>query len=184
MVLFTMPPKPILAWFAGISNSRSDCCCSGCLCLSCSGSVWLGWSALVSTYWSSLATMLAPTDAALGKPMVTNQTVPAATLESLNVESGLNDGICGPILVILLGLAIGTQIEGDTVSHVIRVVAKEIGIGLAVGGALTGGAALLLRWGETHDSVSEDWTEVSAVALACACFAAAQRSVAAASLRI
>ena len=125
-------------------------------------------------YWSSLATMLAPTDAALGKPVVTNQTVPAATLESLNVESGLNDGICVPILVILLGLAVGIQIEGDTLSHVIRVVAKEIGIGLAVGGVLTGGAALLLRWAKTHESASEGWTEVPAVALAGACFAAAQ----------
>jgi NhaP-type Na+/H+ or K+/H+ antiporter len=148
------------------------------------GVAWLVCPGLNVLELALLATMLAPTDAALGKPVVTNQTVPAATLESLNVESGLNDGICVPILVILLGLAVGTQIEGDTVSHVIRVVAKEIGIGLAVGGALTGGAALLLRWAETHDSVSEDWTEVPAVALACACFAAAQRSAAAASLRI
>ena len=73
--------------------------------------------------------MLAPTDAALGKPVVTNPAVPAATRESLNVESGLNDGICVPVVVILLGLAVGTQIEGDPASHVARVVAEEIGIG-------------------------------------------------------
>ncbi|GAG96068.1 unnamed protein product, partial [marine sediment metagenome] len=35
-----------------------------------------------------LATMLAPTDAALGKAVVTNKTVPSNMRESLNVESG------------------------------------------------------------------------------------------------
>src|SRR5262245_56116831 len=44
-----------------------------------------------------LATMLAPTDAALGKAVVVNPAVPAPVREGLNVESGLNDGICVPI---------------------------------------------------------------------------------------
>ena len=43
-----------------------------------------------------LATMLAPTDAALGKAVVTNESVPINKRESLNIESGLNDGICVP----------------------------------------------------------------------------------------
>jgi len=47
-----------------------------------------------------LATMLAPTDAALGKAVVTNPAVPAALREGLNVESGLNDGICVPSRMI------------------------------------------------------------------------------------
>src|SRR6516225_2544117 len=64
-----------------------------------------------------LATMLAPTDAALGNPVVTNPTVPPVMREALNLESGLNDGICVPIVVLLLGLAIGTQIEGGTIGH-------------------------------------------------------------------
>ena len=60
-----------------------------------------------------LAAMLAPTDAALGKPVVANQAVPAVMREGLNLESGLNDGICVPIVVILLGRAVGTEIEGE-----------------------------------------------------------------------
>jgi NhaP-type Na+/H+ or K+/H+ antiporter len=47
-----------------------------------------------------LATMLAPTDAALGQAVVTNESVPDSVRESLNVESGLNDGICVPVLLI------------------------------------------------------------------------------------
>ena len=84
-----------------------------------------------------LAAMLAPTDAALGKPVVTNQAVPAVMREALNLESGLNDGICVPIVVLLIGLAVGIQIEGDKTVHAARVVIEEIGIGALIGTALT-----------------------------------------------
>jgi sodium/hydrogen antiporter len=47
--------------------------------------------------------------------------------ESLNLESGLNDGICVPIVVLLLGLAVGTQIEGEPMVHAARVMVEEIG---------------------------------------------------------
>jgi NhaP-type Na+/H+ or K+/H+ antiporter len=121
-----------------------------------------------------LAAMLAPTDAALGKPVVTNPMVPAAMREALNLESGLNDGICVPIVVLLLGLAVGTQIEGGTLAHVARVVVEAIGIGLIVGLALTWLTILMLRFAERRDWISEHWVEIPIVALAAACFAAAQ----------
>jgi hypothetical protein len=38
-----------------------------------------------------------------------------------------------PIVVILFGLAVGTEIEGRTVGHVIWVVVEEIGIGALIG---------------------------------------------------
>src|SRR5271170_1722337 len=93
-----------------------------------------------------LAAMLAPTDAALGKPVVTNPTVPGVMREALNIESGLNDGICVPVVVILLGLAVGTQVEAGTISHAVRVVAEAIGIGLVLGLVLAAGGQRLLRW--------------------------------------
>jgi NhaP-type Na+/H+ or K+/H+ antiporter len=121
-----------------------------------------------------LAAILAPTDAALGKPVVTSRAVPAPIREALNLESGLNDGLCVPIVVILLGLAVGTQIEGGTMMHMARVVTEEIGIGLAVGLAMTGCAVLMLRMADSHGWTSPHWLEVPVVALAAACFAAAQ----------
>jgi sodium/hydrogen antiporter len=121
-----------------------------------------------------VAAILAPTDAALGRPVVTNRAVPAPVRESLNVESGLNDGICVPVVVILLDLAVGTQNQGYSVAHMARVVAEEIGIGLAVGLALTGGATVLLRAAVKLDWVSEAWVEIPVVATAAACFAGAQ----------
>src|SRR5215472_9040780 len=121
-----------------------------------------------------LAAILAPTDAALGKPVVINPTVPPAMREALNLESGLNDGICVPIVVILLELAVGTQVEGATVGHVAWVVVEEIGIGLTVGLVLTWLTILMLRFAERHGWISEHWVEIPIVALAAACFAAAQ----------
>jgi NhaP-type Na+/H+ or K+/H+ antiporter len=121
-----------------------------------------------------LGAMLAPTDAALGKSVVANQAVPAVMREALNLESGLNDGICVPIVVILLELAVGTQIEGATIGHVAWVVVEQIGIGLIVGLVLTWLTTLMLRFAERHGWISEHWVEIPIVALAAACFAAAQ----------
>jgi NhaP-type Na+/H+ or K+/H+ antiporter len=121
-----------------------------------------------------LAAILAPTDAALGKPVVTNDAVRPAMREALNLESGLNDGICVPIVVLLIGLAVGTQIEGDTTVHVARVVVEEIGIGLIVGLAATWLTTVMLRFAERQGWISEHWVEIPIVALAAACFAAAQ----------
>lgn len=121
-----------------------------------------------------LATLLAPTDAALGKPVVTNRAVPAVMREALNLESGLNDGICVPLVVILLGLAVGTQIEGSTLLHVARVVVEEIGIGAVVGLGLTWLTRRMLQFSERRGWISEHWVEIPIVALAGLCFAAAQ----------
>ena len=71
-----------------------------------------------------LATLLAPTDAALGAPVVTNETVPAETREALNLESGLNDGICVPVVIILLDFAIGTEIKHSTIQRLAAVITR------------------------------------------------------------
>lgn len=128
----------------------------------------LGWIAI-----ALLATMLAPTDAALGKAVVTNPAVPAPLRESLNFESGLNDGICVPVLLVFLGLAIGMEIEGGTFGHALRVVVEQLGIGVAVGLGLTGPAAWLLKAAVSRDWITANWSQIPVVALAAACFALA-----------
>ncbi len=121
-----------------------------------------------------LATLLAPTDAALGAPVVTNTAVPATTREALNLESGLNDGICVPIIVILLELAVGTEVEGSTARHITMVVLEEIGIGLLVGVVLPAVAIAIFRRAGRFGWTSEHWLHIPIVALAVLCFTAAQ----------
>ena len=121
-----------------------------------------------------LATMLAPTDAALGKAVVTNEAVPDSVRQGLNVESGLNDGICVPILFVFLALASGKGGEGGPWQLAMELVAEEIGIGLAVGLALTTMAALLLRFAKGKGWLTHTWIQIPVVALALGCFAVAQ----------
>ncbi|MDJ0958807.1 MAG: cation:proton antiporter [Arenicellales bacterium] len=121
-----------------------------------------------------LATILAATDAALGKAVVTNKKVPARIREGLNVESGLNDGLCVPILFTFIALATGAQIEGGSTMLAVTLVAKEIGIGLAVGLGMTALGVWLIKMCDKRDWISEIWLQLTVVALAVSCFAIAQ----------
>ena len=121
-----------------------------------------------------LATMLAPTDAALGKAVVSNETVPNPVRQGLNVESGLNDGICVPILFLFLALATGKVDEGGHWQLAMKLVAEEIGIGLSVGLLLTVLSVGLLKFAKRRNWLTEIWIQIPLVALALACFAAAQ----------
>ena len=81
-----------------------------------------------------LAVVLAPTDAALGQAVVTEPRLPSRIRQGLNVESGLNDGICVPLLFIVLAIAEADAGEVGA-AHAVRLVVEEIGYGI-VGGVL------------------------------------------------
>ncbi len=110
-----------------------------------------------------LAVLLAPTDAALGQAVVTDPRLPSRIRQGLNVESGLNDGICVPLLFIVLAAA---DIESQIASghHAITIVAEEIGYGI-LGGA---GAGLLVaavvRIGRPRRLIAEAWLPLIPVA--------------------
>jgi len=120
-----------------------------------------------------LATMLAATDAALGKGVVTNKAVPARIREGLNVESGLNDGLCVPVLLVFLALATGAADDsGSTLA--LKLVAQEIGIGVAVAVVFSFMGVKLIVIAARHNWLTEVWEQIPVVALALACFATAQ----------
>jgi NhaP-type Na+/H+ or K+/H+ antiporter len=120
----------------------------------------LGWAEVLV-----LAIVLAPTDAALGLPVVTDMRLPSRVRQSLNVESGLNDGICVPLLFIALAIA---EAEENAIGggHAARIVAEEIGYGI-VGGVTAGIAgALVLRLASKHGLADEIWAKVIPVTAA------------------
>jgi NhaP-type Na+/H+ or K+/H+ antiporter len=121
-----------------------------------------------------LATMLAATDAALGKGVVTNKAVPARIREGLNMESGLNDGLCVPVLLVFLALATGSA--GDSGSSVLalKLVAQEIGIGLGVAVVFSLVGVKLISICRRRDWFTDVWIQIPVVTLALACFATAQ----------
>ena len=96
--------------------------------------------------WSEaliLGVLLAPTDAALGQAVVADKGVPSRIRQGLNVESGLNDGICVPILFIVLAIA-DAEAGGFSVGSALRLVFEAIGYGL-LGGVVAGAVTAFLR---------------------------------------
>lgn len=120
-----------------------------------------------------LATLLAPTDAALGKAVVSNPAVPAAVREGLNVESGLNDGICVPVLLVLIALHADLQAHAP-LSLAASLVIEELGIGALVGASLALLARQLLRLSQQHGWDLPIWSQLTLPGLALLSFALAQ----------
>ena len=104
-----------------------------------------------------LAVVLAATDAALGQQVVSDERLPASIRQGLNVESGLNDGLCVPALLIALAFA-DTEARTITASEAERVVAEAIGYGLLMG-AVAGLAAAVVqrRTTPSHDEEQAQW---------------------------
>jgi NhaP-type Na+/H+ or K+/H+ antiporter len=119
-----------------------------------------------------LGAILAPTDAALGLPIFNNPCVPVRIRRALNVESGLNDGIATPLVVLFTAMAVAEethQMGGWLLSAL-----SEIGIGVAVGIA----AGLLGGW-LFATAVKRGWTsttgeQIGNLALALCAFWAAR----------
>ena len=82
--------------------------------------------------WSAaaLATILAPTDAALGQAVVNSSRIPASIRQAINVESGLNDGICLPILLLFISLA---KEQSDTAVYWLTFTTEQIIFGTVIG---------------------------------------------------
>ncbi len=110
-----------------------------------------------------LSIVLAPTDAALGQAVVTDVRVPSRVRQGLNVESGLNDGICVPLL--LIAIAIASAEEGAIGNGAaVHLVVEELGYGCAGGVAAGFAAALVLRVGVPRGLVDAIWLQLVPVA--------------------
>ena len=97
---------------------------------------WLIFPALGLGSLIFLALVLAPTDAALGQAVINNTAVPVKVREALNVESGLNDGICLPAVFAVL-YYLGAKLGAPDSPNWIRFAAMQILLG-PVAGALIG----------------------------------------------
>jgi sodium/hydrogen antiporter len=110
-----------------------------------------------------LAVLLAPTDAALGQAVVTEPRLPSRIRQGLNVESGLNDGICVPLLLIALAAA---DVDDKVTSshHAVTIVAEEIGYGILGGAAAGLIAAAVVIVGHRREMISGAWLQVIPIA--------------------
>jgi len=120
-----------------------------------------------------LAALLAPTDAALGQPVVTNPRVPGPVRRSLVVEAGLNDGLAVPFA---FAFAAAGEILADetTVADGLVFLAQQVGLGTLVGIAVGFLGGWLLVWTTSRDWGTNASIQLAFVALAGVAFAAAE----------
>jgi NhaP-type Na+/H+ or K+/H+ antiporter len=120
-----------------------------------------------------LAILLAPTDAALGQAVVTEPGLPSRIRQGLNVESGLNDGICVPLLLIALAAA-DVEDNVTTSHHALSIVGEEIGYGL-LGGLVAGlAAAAVIAFAYRRNLIAASWLQVIPIATAGLAFGVAE----------
>jgi NhaP-type Na+/H+ or K+/H+ antiporter len=128
----------------------------------------LGWTEALL-----LAAILAPTDAALGQAVVSNPCVPLRIRQSLNVESGLNDGIALPVVLVVAALA-GARGGAADASEWIRFAALAVTLGPLVGGAVGFLGGRIVAWGTRSGWINDAFQRIAGLGLALLAFGAAE----------
>jgi NhaP-type Na+/H+ or K+/H+ antiporter len=103
------------------------------------------------------AAALAPTDAALGAPVVADPHVPMRIRRTLNVESGLNDGLVTPLVIFFLA---GAVAEAGSVHFSAASALADLAVGLLAGVAIGLGGGWLLVMARRRK-----WTTPTSVAI-------------------
>jgi NhaP-type Na+/H+ or K+/H+ antiporter len=86
------------------------------------------------TFWEAaiIGVVLAPTDAALGQMVVKNKGIPNRIREALEVESGLNDGLSVPFLLVFIAIGLSEESFSPT-GYFVQTALEQIGLGAIVG---------------------------------------------------
>jgi NhaP-type Na+/H+ or K+/H+ antiporter len=119
----------------------------------------------------ALAVLLAPTDAALGQTVVSDTRLPSVVRQGLNAESGLNDGICVPLLVAAVTFAELEQapsFDGEVLIDLVEELAIAISVGIAVAVVVAFVSKLSVRRGW----MEENWGLIVPLAATAAAYAA------------
>jgi sodium/hydrogen antiporter len=111
---------------------------------------------------------LAPTDAALGAGMMVNPAVPMRIRRLINVESGLNDGIATPfVLIALAGLGSSGHAAGVGPAEA----AAELALGVAIGAVVGGVGGYLVKVASDRGWVAGSFAGSAVLALAICAYA-------------
>jgi NhaP-type Na+/H+ or K+/H+ antiporter len=133
------------------------------------GIVAVATHALTDLGWTEsllLGALLAPTDPVLSSSVVTNPRVPRIIRHSLNLESGMNDGLALPAVLAFLAVAVG---EDDFVWW--KFVLQDVTLGFAFGAAMGFLAAALMPRGRGYErSIPDHQKSLYALGLAFATY--------------
>lgn len=117
-----------------------------------------------------LGAILAPTDAALGQAVVSSKKIPERIRQSLNVESGLNDGIVLPLVMLF---AVLSSVNAESVQNWLVYWMLQVTLGPLVGIVVGLGGGYLLKVSRKAGWLDENFQRLSGVALALLAWAGA-----------
>ena len=121
-----------------------------------------------------IALMLAPTDAALGQAVIKSPDVPLNIRESVSIESGLNDGIVLPPIIVAMAIVTdGTQVLDGT-NNWLAFMAKQLILGPIIGGLVGLAGGFLVDKAASNGWMEGAFQRLSAISLALMAYAAAE----------
>jgi NhaP-type Na+/H+ or K+/H+ antiporter len=117
-------------------------------------------------FWEAaiLGVILAPTDASLGQSVVSNPKVPVRIRQTLNIESGLNDGIALPFLLLAIAMADSEVLFHNPFDFLLNVVVQIL-LGIAAGLVIGFFGTRFTQWGQRSGWMSRNYQRISSLAL-------------------
>ena len=123
---------------------------------------------------AALGAILAPTDAALGQAVVSAPSVPLRIRQALNVESGLNDGIALPVVLIFAALGSMGGGEGRSAADWVQFAALQVTLGPVAGVTVAWFGGRLVTWSDSRGWMDGRFARLAGIALALLSFASAE----------
>jgi sodium/hydrogen antiporter len=121
-----------------------------------------------------MALILSPTDAALGLAVVTSKAVPEKIRQTINVESGLNDGIALPPILICIAVLAQSHESGSGLTYWLLFTLKQFIFGPAIGGMVGIIGGKLIDWASKKDWMNSTFQRLSSLSIALMAFSMAE----------
>jgi len=113
-----------------------------------------------------MALILSPTDAALGIAVVTSEQVPIRVRQTINVESGLNDGIALPPILVCMAILSGHGGEEANASYWALFTIKQFVYGPIIGGLVGWFGGRLVELAARHGWMNETFQRLTSLSIA------------------
>lgn len=139
------------------------------------GALFAFWIFPEESLWKLvvMALILSPTDAALGVAVVSSKLVPLRIRQTINVESGLNDGIALPPILICFAILAGTGAEQGT-QYWLLFVAEQFVFGPLIGGVVGWVGGKLIDRTSEREWMNHTFQQLAAVSLAILAYSLAE----------
>lgn len=123
-----------------------------------------------------VAAILTPTDAALGQAVVSDKAIPQRLRQGVLVESGLNDGLALPAVLIAAVAAVGQAggMADESTTDLVASGLMQVALGPFAGVAVGWAAAALLDFAVRKGFATEAYQGIFFLAAAFLCFVAAE----------